>query len=57
MYLYTQPNQIFDSNVLKVVSEEENEINLNEEKRKIKLLKPEFLDIAMEELETLLGDE
>jgi hypothetical protein len=57
LYLHTQPNQILDGEQIKVVSIEEHELNENEKKRNIKLLKPEFLDIAVKELEDLLGGE
>jgi hypothetical protein len=56
LYMYTQDNQIFDSDTINVVSDEENELNINESRRKIKLLRPEYLDIAVQEIEDLLGD-
>ena len=57
LYLHTQENQILDSESIKVISIEEHELDVNEKKRNIKLLKPEFLDIAVKELEDLLGGE
>jgi hypothetical protein len=56
LYMYTQDNQIFDSDIISVVSDEENELNINESRRTIKLLRPEYLDIAVQEIEDLLGD-
>ena len=56
LYMYTQDNQIFDSDIISVVSDEENELNINESRRTIKLLRPEYIDIAVQEIEDLLGD-
>ena len=56
LYMYTQDNQIFDSDIINVVSDEENELDINESRRSIKLLRPEYLDIAVQEIEDLLED-
>lgn len=56
LYKYTQDNQLIDGAIIKAVSMEEYELDENEKKRPIRLLRPEYLDIAVKEIEQLLDN-
>ena len=56
LYKYTQDNQLIDGATINAVSMEEYELDENEKKRPIRLLRPEYLDIAVKEIEQLLDN-